>query len=266
MKIFGIIGNPVEHSLSPLMHNSAFKYLNIDATYFKFKVDFEKLKYAILGADSLGFCGLNVTVPFKEEAINYTNPDKLAEQIGAINTIKFGKKIEGFNTDAIGVFMALKEITEIKDRNILILGAGGAAKAIAYALSKYARIFIANRTFKKGSDLAKKVGGESIKLEEVFNIIKSVDILINATTVGLNEDKSLLYHEDLHKDLIVFDLVYSPVKTRLLKEAEMVGAKTLNGIKMLLYQGAASFEIWTGIKAPISIMEDAISRFFDPVY
>jgi len=259
MKIFGIVGNPVEHSLSPIIHNSAFKYLEIDAAYFKFRVNLEKLKYAILGADSLGFGGLNVTVPFKEEAINYTSPDNLAEEIGAINTVKFGKKIEGFNTDAIGAVMALKEVTDIKERNILILGAGGAARAVAYALSSQcAKVFIANRTFEKGFDLAKKVGGEFIKLDEAYKILKSVDILINTTTVGLNEDKSLLYHKDLHKDLIVFDLVYSPVKTRLLREAEMVGAVTLNGIKMLLYQGAASFEIWTGIKAPINVMENAL--------
>ena len=259
MKIFGIIGNPVEHSLSPVMHNAAFKYLNIDAVYFKFKVDLRRLKDAILGADSLGFGGLNVTVPFKEEAIKYTTPDTLAEEIGAINTIKFGRTVEGFNTDAVGAVMALKEVTDIKDSNVLILGAGGAARAVAYALSSHSeKVFIANRTFKKGFDLAKKVGGEPIKLDEIPNIIKSVDIVINTTTVGLNEDRSLLYHKDLHKDMVVFDLVYSPVKTRLLREAEIAGAKTLNGIKMLLYQGAASFEVWTGIKAPLDLMEEAI--------
>lgn len=259
MKIFGIIGNPVEHSLSPVMHNAAFKYLDIDASYFKFKVDIGRLKDAILGADSLGFGGLNVTVPFKEEAINYMHLDKLAEEIGAINTIKFGKKIEGFNTDAAGAVMALKEVTEIERQNILILGAGGAAKAVAYALSSISgKIFIANRTFKKGFDLARKIGGVPIRLDEIPSIIKSVDIVINTTTVGLNEDKSLLYRKDLHKDMVVFDLVYSPTRTRLLREAEIVGAKTLNGIKMLLYQGAASFEIWTGVKAPLDVMEEAI--------
>jgi shikimate dehydrogenase len=258
MKLFGIIGNPVEHSLSPVMQNEAFKYLNIDACYLKFKVEEAKLVYAILGAESLGFSGLNVTVPYKEKALKYVEPDELAEEVGAVNTIYFKKGVKGFNTDAIGAKMALEDVTDIKGKRILILGAGGAAKAISYELSRYSEILIANRTFSKGLKLANKIGGEAIRLDDIFREIKSVDILINATTVGLNEDRSLIYSKNLHKDMVVFDIVYSPLKTCLLKEAEKAGAKTIDGLKMLVHQGAASFEIWTGVKAPVKMMERAV--------
>ncbi|VUT23877.1 MAG: Shikimate dehydrogenase [Candidatus Methanolliviera sp. GoM_oil] len=260
MKLFGIIGNPVEHSLSPVMQNEAFKYLNIDACYLKFKVEEAKLRYAILGAESLGFSGLNVTVPHKEKALKYVEPDELAGEVGAVNTIYFKKGVKGFNTDAMGAKMALEGVTDIKGKRILIFGAGGAAKAISYGLSRYSDtdILIANRTFSEGLKLANKIGGEAIRLGDIFREIKSVDILINATTVGLNEDRSLIYSKNLHKDMVVFDIVYSPLKTCLLKEAEKAGAKTIDGLKMLVYQGAASFEIWTGVKAPVKVMERAV--------
>ncbi|MHC1636436.1 MAG: shikimate dehydrogenase [Candidatus Methanospirareceae archaeon] len=263
-EIYGVIGDPIEHSLSPVMHNAVFKELNMDAIYLAFRVPREKVKEAIVGAKSLGFSGLNVTIPLKEEAIKFVKPDELAKEIGAINTIDFSEDPpRGYNTDGIGAKRALEEeIGEVKGKNVLMLGAGGAAKAIAFYLKKEgAKLIIANRTEERGEELAKRLNAEYIRLENVKSRLKEADVLINATSVGMfpDDNATLVTADMMHPELVVFDIVYNPLETRLMREAKKAGVKCIiDGVKMLVYQGAVAFKIWTGKEAPVETMERAV--------
>ncbi|MDI9624611.1 MAG: shikimate dehydrogenase [Methanothermobacter sp.] len=272
-KIIGVIGDPVEHSLSPIMHNAAFNHLNLDYVYVAFHVKKGMAKKAIEAMKTFNIKGLNVTIPHKVHILKYIDKiDETAKLIGAVNTLKLEKgKVWGFNTDGTGCVRALQEVTNLKDKNIIILGAGGASRAIAFQLVSYdiGSLHILNRTPENAKRIAKdmkeKLGIKIFAggLEHLKEKIKDADILINTTPVGMypNIDaKPLATADILHKNLIVKDLVYNPPKTRLLKEAEKAGAKTISGIKMLVYQGAESFKIWTGKEAPTSIMEKAILK------
>ena len=272
-KIFGVLGDPVEHSLSPVMHNAAFEKLGMDALYLAFQVSKDELGDAIRGAKSLGIAGLNVTIPLKEHALFFVDTEKLVKHIGAINTIDFssGRPV-GYNTDGIGSLRVLKEtVGEIKGKNVLILGAGGAAKAIAFYLdAEGAKVTVANRTKERAVQLASRLStADAIGLDAEFEErIKDADVLINATSVGMHphDNETLVYAELLHPDLVVFDIVYNPMETRLLKEAKRAGVKRIvHGVKLLVYQGAASFKIWTNEEPPIAVMEkaviDALRRF-----
>ena len=265
-KIYGIIGDPVAHSLSPVMHNAAFEKLGMDAVYLAFRVSPEEVGDAIRGAKSLGIAGLNVTIPLKEKALFFVDAEKVAKKIGAINTIDFSSGTPiGYNTDGIGSQRVLKEtVDEIKGKKVLIFGAGGAAKAISFYLdAEGARVTIANRTKKRAAQLASKLRNASaIGLDtELKKHIKDSDILINATSVGMHphEDATLVNANLMHPDLVVFDIVYNPVETKLLREAKRAGVKKIvDGVKMLVYQGAASFRIWTKGEPPIKVMEKAV--------
>ncbi|MGB2842755.1 MAG: shikimate dehydrogenase [Halobacteriota archaeon] len=263
-KIYGIIGDPIEHSLSPVMHNAAFEKLGLDAVYLAFGVAQEELGDAIKGAKSLGIAGLNVTIPLKEKALSFVNAEVVAKKIGAINTIDFSIGV-GYNTDGIGSLRVLKEtVGELKGKNVLILGAGGAAKAISYYLdTEGARVTIANRTKERAAQLASNLrNANSIGLDaELKEHVKDSDILINATSVGMHphEDATLVNADMMHPDLVVFDIVYNPVDTKLLREAKKAGVKkVVDGVKMLVYQGAASFRIWTKMEPPVEVMEKAV--------
>jgi shikimate dehydrogenase len=263
-KIYGIIGDPVEHSLSPVMHNAAFEKLGIDAVYLAFRVSTDKLGDAIRGAKTLGIAGLNVTIPLKEKALSFVDTEEVAKKIGAINTIDFSSGV-GYNTDGIGSLRVLKEtVGEIKDKNALILGAGGAAKAISFYLdAEGVRVTIANRTKERAVQLASKLrNADSTGLDaELGEHIKDSDILINATSVGMHPDEnvSLITADMMHPDLVVFDIVYNPMDTKLLREAKKAGVKKIvDGVKMLVYQGAASFMIWTKMEPPIEVMEKVV--------
>ncbi len=265
-KIYGIIGDPVSHSLSPTMHNAAFEKLGMDAIYLAFRVSPEEVGDAIRGGKSLGIAGLNVTIPLKEKALFFVNVEEVAKKIGAINTLDFSSGTPvGYNTDGIGSLRVLKETTcEINGKNVLILGAGGAAKAISFYLdTDGARVTIANRTKERATQLASKLrNADSIGLDsELRKYVKDSDILINATSVGMypNEDATLVNADMMHPDLVVFDIVYNPMETKLLNEAKRAGVKkVVDGVKMLVYQGAASFKIWTKREPPINVMENAV--------
>lgn len=265
-KVYGVIGNPIEHSLSPVMHNAVFKKLGMDAVYLPFRVTPEEVEDAIKGAKSLGFAGLNVTIPLKEKCTEFVELDENSKEIGAINTIDFScNRIRGYNTDGIGAKRALEErIGEIKRKSVLIIGAGGAAKAISFYLKKDgAKIIIANRTEKKAINLAKKLKAEWIPLENLKERLKETDVLIHATSVGMypKEGSTLVTADMMHPDLAVFDIVYNPIETKLLKEAKKARLRCIiDGIKMLVHQGAASFKIWTNIEPPVEVMEKAVRK------
>lgn len=275
--VFGIIGDPVEHSLSPGMHNAAFKELGLDNIYVPFQVKAEHLEDAILGAQSLGIKGFNVTIPHKTEVINYLDYlDIAAGLIGAVNTIEFGKNgAVGHNTDGIGAVMAIEEITPVKNKKVIILGAGGASRAIAFQLllSGVDNLVIANRTVEKAgelkTDLVEKLDHEVrvSGLDENLTIeLSDADILINTTPVGMYpnvDQKPVVTAEIMHPDLVVNDIVYNPLKTGLLKEADKAGAKSISGIKMLMYQGVEAFKIWTGIEPPLEIFQGALMNELD---
>jgi shikimate dehydrogenase len=269
--VYGIIGDPVEHTLSPGMHNAAFKKLGLDNIYVPFHVKPDQLENALNGAFSLGIKGFNVTIPHKTEVIKYLDYlDIAAGLIGAVNTIEFGNNgAVGHNTDGIGAVRAIEELESVKNKKIMILGAGGAARAISFQilLSGAKHLVIANRTIEKAlelkDDLEKlehevKVTDLGLKLEKE---LEDTDILINTTPIGMYPNisqKPLVTANMMHNDLIVNDIVYNPLKTGLLVEAEKAGAKTISGIKMLMYQGVESFKIWTGIEPPLDVFQKAL--------
>ena len=275
-KVCGLIGNPVEHSLSPCFQNAAFQHLGLDYVYVVFTVKKEHLHSAVQGMRSFGIRGLNVTMPHKIDVIKYLDElDKTAESIGSVNTIlnKNGRLI-GYTTDGMGALKALKyHGTDPSGKKIVVLGAGGASRSVSFALAKEAReLVVLNRTLKRAENLvnnlscmsenaaetrAGKLDDENVKKE-----LEDADILVNATPVGMrpNTDVTPVNPRLLHPSLTVFDLVYNPLETRLLSEAKKKGAKTVNGLTMLVFQGAISFEIWTGVEPPIKVMMDAALR------
>ena len=272
-RIFGVFGDPISHSVSPAMHNAVFSALRMDCIYHAFNVKSEKLEKAILGANAMGFGGLNLTVPLKEKALKLDciKPDPLAESIGAINTVVFKKagKIIGYNTDGLGAKQALLDAAvEIKGSKIVIAGAGGASRAIAFQLAADgADITVINRTEEKAIELARDISGESLQgkikgagLLGLKDLLKEADVLINTTTLGMhpNTEDSIATAEELHPELTVFDIVYNPLETKLLKEAKSIGAKTIRGDLVLVYKGAEAFRLWTGIEPPVEIMKKAV--------
>ncbi|MBR6024756.1 MAG: shikimate dehydrogenase [Methanobrevibacter sp.] len=268
--VVGLIGHPVEHSFSPPMHNAAFEKLDMDYVYTAFDVDPKNLESAIIGAQALDIKGFNVTIPHKIEVMKYLDEiDEVASLIGAVNTIDF-KDLKGYNTDGIGAIKAISEVTKIKNKNVLIAGAGGASRAISFYIAKYGadKLTILNRNVEKADKLAFDVSDsglmDNVSSDSMENMnLEDVDILINTTPVGMHpnvDDTPIALAGDMHEELVVFDAVYNPNETGLLKEAIKANAKPVYGIKMLLYQGAESFNIWTGKKAPIDVMEEALIK------
>jgi shikimate dehydrogenase len=272
-QIFGVFGDPIAHSLSPIMHNSAFSAIGMDCIYHAFKVRPDKLEKAILGAEAMGFGGLNLTVPLKEVALKLDciKLDPLAERIGAVNTIVFGetREIKGYNTDGLGAKQALREAAvEIRGSKIVVAGAGGAARAIAFQLAADgAEIIVINRTEGRAIELAQDISATALPgkvegrgLSGLKTLLQDADVLINTTTLGMhpNADTTIATAEELHSGLTVFDIVYNPLETRLLKEAKASGAKPVSGVSMLVYQGAEAFRLWTGIEPPVELMKKTV--------
>lgn len=268
--IVGLIGHPVEHSFSPPMHNAAFKELGMDYAYVAFDVNPDNLNEAILGAEALNIKGFNVTIPHKVNVMKYLDElDEVASLIGAVNTIDF-KNLKGYNTDGIGAVKAIEEVTSINNKNVVIAGAGGASRAISFYIAKYGAdsLTILNRNKVKAQSLAEDVLNSELigdvkadSISEIANYVKNADILIDTTPLGMDphiDDEPIVKSEHMHEDLVVFDAVYNPNETVLLKEAVKANAKPVYGIKMLLYQGAESFKIWTGVDAPVDVMEYAL--------
>lgn len=262
MQVFGIIGNPIGHSLSPPMHEAAYDALGLDARYVTFEPDVTALRTALDGAAALGITGLNVTIPFKQEVLPLVEPNDLARQIGAVNTIDFtDTPPTGHNTDVVGTKRAFAHHdVELSGRTAVIVGAGGAGRAITYALvSEGAEVAITNRTEPRAHELADELpNAAGYGLGEVSSLLETADILVNATSVGMEEDRSPVPSTALHADLVVMDAVYRPLRTRLLRDAAQAGAVTIDGAWMLLYQGVAAFEQWTGHDAPVEAMNTAL--------
>jgi shikimate dehydrogenase len=270
-RVCGVIGDPIEHSLSPAIHNAAFDHLKLDFIFLAFRVKAADLENAVRGMRGLGIHGLNVTMPHKSAVISFLDKvDPTVKFLGSANTIlnKDGK-LSGFNTDGVGALKALRENgTELSEKKVLLLGAGGAAKAIAFALAKeVGELAVLNRAVEKSKKLAealgrmfnKKVVGGALSSDAIAKNLRGSDVLINATSVGMHPEvnQSIVTPQWLRSDLTVMDIVYNPVETKLAKDAKAAGAKVISGVEMLIYQGAASFEIWTGRSAPIEVMRRA---------
>ncbi len=262
MDVYGLLGNPVGHSLSPPMHEAAYDELGLEARYVTFEPEPDDLEAAIEGAAALGISGLNVTIPFKRDVLEYVAVDDLASRIGAVNTIDFSGDVPtGHNTDASGALRAIERgDVDLEGARATLVGAGGAGRAIAFALSDAgATVEIANRTESTAHDLAEEVPGASGHgLEDLATLVPDSDVLVNATSVGMEADVSPVPAEALHADLVVMDAVYRPLETRLLREASEAGATTIDGAWMLLYQGVDALERWTGEEAPVEAMNGAL--------
>ncbi|MCW3994564.1 MAG: shikimate dehydrogenase [Candidatus Bathyarchaeota archaeon] len=278
-RVCGVIGDPIEHTLSPIIHNAAFEALNLDYVFLAFKVKSAWVEAAVNGMRALNLRGLNVTMPHKSAVMNYLDRIDLSAQIvNSVNTILNKENLLfGFNTDGIGALKALKENgVELKGRKILLLGAGGAARAIAYTLAKEAdELAVLNRTVKQAEGLAKllekslskKVVAGSLKPSDIQRNLQDSDILVNATSVGMspNAEESPVPPKLLRSNLAVMDIVYNPVETKLAQDAKAAGAKVVSGVDMLIHQGAASFEIWTGKSAPIEVMRKVALKHLQKV-
>jgi shikimate dehydrogenase len=271
LQIYGVLGYPAKHSLSPLMHNAAFKALKIDAEYKIFEIPPQDLEKFIRSLPQQKISGINITIPYKEKVIPFLDSISAeARLIGAVNTIKVEKnKLSGFNTDGEGF---LRDISEVLDfnpekKNIAILGAGGASKAVTVYLAKTKpkRIAIYDidkdklaQSIKHLKDCCKEVDFVAADSIEELSIPEA-DLLVNATPIGMKEsDPSLVESKFLHEGLFVYDLIYHVKETKLLKLAREKGCLTANGLGMLLSQGMISFKIWTGQNAPREIMEQAL--------
>ncbi|MBU4560839.1 shikimate dehydrogenase [bacterium] len=273
-KVVGLIGYPIGHTLSPAMHNRAFEYLDLNYLYLPFPVKESNLKEALRALPALSVVGVNVTLPYKERVLEYLDEvSEEAELTQAVNTILVkDSRLIGYNTDGKGFVTSLKKGAEFnpRDKKVVIIGAGGASRAVSIGLAKEGveKITLIDIVFNKAQSLAShiaknisKVEVAAVKEEGLGKEVREADILINATPLGMKPDDSLpIDPKLLHPNLLVYDLIYNPSKTKLLSEAERIGAKTLNGIGMLLYQGALAFTIWTGREAPIEVMARALKE------
>jgi shikimate dehydrogenase len=269
-RICGLIGDPIGHSVSPAMHNAAFKQLGLDYLYVPFRVRKEALAAAVAGMKALNVRGFNVTIPHKVAIIPLLDGlSPLAEKIGAVNTVvNDDGDLRGYNTDARGFWEALLERgVEPRGKNVVILGAGGAARAIAYVLAEgEARLTVLNRQLEMDwaeelagritDDFGMEVRALELSRDNLAAALAGADMLVNATSVGMSpkNGETPVPARLLKPGLVVFDVVYNPVRTRLLEEAGAAGARTVSGIDMLAWQGALAFEKWTGQPAPLDLM------------
>lgn len=263
--VYGVIGNPIAHSLSPQLHNAAFQGRRIDAVYLPFLV--RDLRDFLAAIKPLGIAGFSVTIPHKEAIIGHLDGcDPLARAIGAVNTVvvRRGGKLYGYNTDYVGVLTALSRRIPLRGSRVLILGAGGAARAVAFALAESgASVCVTARRPARAKALARAVEGEAIERRAIRR--QFFDAIVNATPVGMHprENASPLEAFELNCRL-VFDTVYRPQQTKLLKLAARRGIETVTGVEMFLAQGAAQWEIWTGERAPLAAMRRAVLRALSP--
>ncbi len=266
MDVYGLIGNPVEHSLSPPMHEAAYEACSLDARYVTLEADPDRIGEAVAGADALGVAGLNVTVPFKRDVLPHVETTETAEAVGAVNTITFASEgaPEGHNTDTEGVVRAFEHHDVVIDgQSAVVVGAGGAGRAATYALADAgADTVVVNRTVERAEEVAEDfahLGVDAGGLDRLREELPDADLLVNATSVGMDDpDSSPVPAELLHGDLAVLDAVYSPLRTKLLRDAADAGAETVDGAWMLLFQGVAAFERWTGVDAPVPVMNESL--------
>ncbi|WP_028579535.1 shikimate dehydrogenase [Desulfogranum japonicum] len=264
-RLFAIVGNPVHHSLSPVMHNTAFQALNYNGVYVPLHI--LDIQAGLQGMRHLGFKGASITVPHKETVLPLVDEvDEIAKEIGAANTLVFTPsdipgigKVKAYNTDWLGSNHALEQHISLQGSSALVLGAGGAAKAVAYGLLRAgAKVTLCNRTQSKAEELAQALQCQWIPQEALAAC--TGDILINTTTVGMtpNVDRSPFPATQLRYFQVVMDIVYAPLETQLLKDAREQGCKTIDGLAMLLFQGVEQFSLWTGQKPPVQLMRQAL--------
>ncbi len=269
-KLYGVIGNPIGHSMSPAMHNDAFKTAGIDAHYQPLQIKTEDLPAAVPGMKAIGISGFNVTVPHKTAIMPLLDEvDPLAQAIGAVNTVvNVNNRFIGYNTDGAGFIRGLHEEygKSVLDKRILLIGAGGAARAIYYTLSQQGAILvdIVNRTAEKAEQLKTRcpypVNTSILSLQQAETTLEKYDIIIQTTSIGMSPkvDEKPLSLQRLRPDAFVSDIIYNPAKTALMKEAESHGARVQNGLKMFVYQGALAFEKWTGTLPDTERMEKIV--------
>jgi shikimate dehydrogenase len=256
--LYGVLGSPVRHSLSPAVHNAAFEAMGVNAAYLAFET--RDLPGALAGAKALSFGGLSITLPFKSAVIPLLDQlDPLSERIGAVNTVRNERgKLVGYNTDGSGALEALEAVTTVAGKRCLLVGAGGAARAIGYVLSgRGVEIVVANRSADKGRSLADFLRGRFVPLAEAHCV--GLDLLIQTTSVGMfpNTDQVPVSPQALRKGMVVMDVVYNPLKTKLLRLAEERGCMTVSGLEMFIYQAAEQFRLWTNLEPPVDIMRQA---------
>ena len=260
-KIYGVLGNPIGHSLSPVMHNAAFKAAGVNALYAAFESS--DLEGSIRGIRALGVCGMSVTIPFKTSVIPYLDElDSLAEKIGAVNTIVNVKgRLKGYNTDGLGAMKALEAKIDLAGKRCVLVGAGGAARGIGFvAREKGMELVVAARSMERGQALADFLGCPFILLERIREI--RADVLIQTTPVGMfpHENVSPVPKEMLQKNMVVMDAIYNPLETRLLKSARAKGCTTISGLEMFIHQGAEQFRLWTGLDPHVDLMRTVVKN------
>jgi len=282
-QFIGVIGYPLKHSVSPDFQQAALDYCKLDMRYEAWEVKADDLPSAINRLRQPQNLGANITVPYKEAVIGLLDQiDDFARLVGAVNTVvNRDGRLAGFNSDAVGFLKALREDANFEpvNKKVLILGAGGAARAVSFALlqEKVNTLIIANRSLAKAESLAgalaKQAANSKMKTEiaavplpsaNLTKVVVQCQLIVNCTTVGMKhssgEGKSPLVSRLIPKGALVYDLVYNPSQTPLLKMAKAAGAKTIGGLPMLVYQGAASFKLWTGREAPLDIMLSAAKK------
>ena len=265
---YAVIGDPIDHSLSPNIHNAAFRSLNLDCTYIAYRIPKGELIAGVEALKTIKIAGFNVTIPHKIEMIKYLDVlDEKCNLIGAVNTVSNDNGIlKGYNTDMHGFLEPIKKRNlEIKGSRVLLVGAGGAARAIVAGLvkEKAGKITIANRTRENANELAeftKKIGGkvDVISLQEIDKLISEHKFIINSSSVGLKNEHSLIPTSNIDKNSIVYDVIYSPINTDLVKKSKENGATIIYGYEMLLSQAARAFEIWHKIEPPYDAMKKAL--------
>ncbi len=268
-EVFALIGDPVEKSLSPVMYNAAFRFFEMDSVYVALRVPPSSLREAVSGMRAMGIKGFNVTHPHKTKILRLLDGlDQSAEEVGAVNTVRrVGNKLVGFNTDGQGAIKFLKEeIGSLKGKKVVILGAGGAARALAFTLTREgANLTIANRTVSKARRLVSELEGIEVELSwcglerrVLRKILKEADVLVNATPVGMGGRETLVRSDMMDSSLFVFDLIYYPLETALMREARKAGAKAVNGLGMLINQAVLAFKIFTGKDVPPRVLKEAV--------
>lgn len=266
-KLFGVIGNPIRHSFSPDMQTKAFQALNINAVYLPFLIEENHLPDLLNAFKITGVQGFNVTVPYKERIIPYLDcVSEGAKSLGSVNTVKLEHgKWKGFSTDGLGFVRSLENAgISLKEKRILLVGAGGAGKAIALSLihQEITEITILNRTKEKSDKLKSLIKNiqSDLPVFTSFTNGSGFDILINSTSVGMKGNQCPVTDEMIEMSDCIIDIIYNPPQTPLIKKALNKGIPCMNGIDMLLYQGVESFEIWTGQKAPVNVMNESLVK------
>lgn len=271
-KVCAVIGNPVEHSLSPAIHNEAFRQEGLDICYTAFRV--EDLPGAMRGVRALGILGLSVTIPHKVAVLDYLDEvDEIARGIGSVNTvIRKGEKLVGYNSDGMGALRALEDAgVDLRGKRVLLIGSGGAARAIAFTLGRQAGLRemvllgidlreCGNLCQDLGRNLSVPVRWEPFSRAAMNRLLPEADGLIHCTPVGMHpkEGESLATREDLRPGQFVFDIVYTPLRTRLLEEAASAGCRVIPGVEMFIHQAVFQFELWTGRPAPVESMRRVV--------